>query len=48
MSPRGNSYPEGWFDAGGPLRLYAEPPFDRHQAGAAPGGGFNRKTSGLR
>ncbi|WP_327297812.1 MULTISPECIES: DUF6349 family protein [unclassified Streptomyces] len=33
-------YPEGWFDAGGPLRLYAVPPFDRHQAGAAPGGGF--------
>ncbi|MFH9227631.1 DUF6349 family protein [Streptomyces lydicus] len=33
-------YPEGWFDAGGPLRLYAEPPFDRHKAGAAPGGGF--------
>ncbi len=33
-------YPEGWFDAGGPLRLYAEPPFGRHKAGAAPGGGF--------
>ncbi|MEV0444987.1 DUF6349 family protein [Streptomyces spectabilis] len=35
-----STYPEGWFDAGGPLRLYAEPPFDRHKAGAAPGGGF--------
>ncbi|MFE1923365.1 DUF6349 family protein [Streptomyces asoensis] len=34
------SYPQGWFDAGGPLRLYAEPPFDRHKVGAAPGGGF--------
>ncbi|WP_442802841.1 DUF6349 family protein [Streptomyces sp. CB01201] len=32
--------PKGWFDAGGPLRLYIEPPFDRHEAGAAPGGGF--------
>ncbi|MFD9791301.1 DUF6349 family protein [Streptomyces sp. NPDC059070] len=35
-----HTYPEGWFDAGGPLRLYAEPPFDRHKASAAPGGGF--------
>ncbi|KPI32307.1 hypothetical protein OV320_2483 [Actinobacteria bacterium OV320] len=34
------TYPQGWFDAGGPLRLYAEPPFDRHAVGAAPGGGF--------
>ncbi|MFB7742456.1 DUF6349 family protein [Streptomyces sp. NPDC056132] len=34
------TYPKGWFDAGGPLRLYIEPPFDRHEAGAAPGGGF--------
>ncbi|MFE9553145.1 DUF6349 family protein [Streptomyces sp. NPDC006703] len=34
------TYPKGWFDAGGPLRLYAAPPFDRHEAGAAPGGGF--------
>ncbi|MFD5428246.1 DUF6349 family protein [Streptomyces sp. NPDC127084] len=35
-----STYPEGWFDAGGPLRLYAKPPFDMHDAGAAPGGGF--------
>ncbi|WP_164932259.1 MULTISPECIES: DUF6349 family protein [unclassified Streptomyces] len=38
-------YPQGWFDAGGPLRLYAEPPFDRHEAGAAPGGGFILHTT---
>ncbi|MGW1064331.1 DUF6349 family protein [Streptomyces aureus] len=34
------TYPEGWFDVGGPLRLYIEPPFERHRAGAGPGGGF--------
>ncbi|MCK7627270.1 DUF6349 family protein [Streptomyces sp. RS10V-4] len=33
-------YPAGRFDAGGPLRLYAEPYARRHKAGAAPGGGF--------
>ncbi|MFB7828880.1 DUF6349 family protein [Streptomyces hydrogenans] len=33
-------YPGGWFEASGPLRLYVDPPFDRHEAGAAPGGGF--------
>ncbi|MEU9238549.1 DUF6349 family protein [Streptomyces sp. NPDC048385] len=39
------SYPNDWFDVGGPLRLYVEPPFDRHQAGAAPGGGFVLHTA---
>ncbi|SED60124.1 hypothetical protein SAMN05428942_2110 [Streptomyces sp. 2112.2] len=38
-------YPRGWFEAGGPLRLYAEPPFDRHEAGAAPGGGYILHTA---
>ncbi|MGW6393278.1 DUF6349 family protein [Streptomyces sp. NPDC055103] len=33
-------YPDGWFEAGGPLRLYIDPPFDSHEAGGAPGGGF--------
>ncbi|QYX80300.1 DUF6349 family protein [Streptomyces akebiae] len=39
------TYPKGWFDAGGPLRLYADPPFDRHEAGRAPGGGFILHTA---
>ncbi|MFG2022271.1 DUF6349 family protein [Streptomyces sp. NPDC048825] len=39
------TYPEGWFDVGGPLRLYATPPFDRHEAGRAPGGGFILHTA---
>ncbi|MFE5970100.1 DUF6349 family protein [Streptomyces sp. NPDC056463] len=33
-------YPNQWFEAGGPLRLYIAPPFDRHEPGRAPGGGF--------
>ncbi|WP_443033182.1 DUF6349 family protein [Streptomyces sp. AMCC400023] len=27
------TYPDGWFDLGGPLRLYAAPRFDRREAG---------------
>lgn len=35
-TPPAATYPEGWFDASGPLRHYSDPPFDRHEAGRAP------------
>ncbi|MEW2046672.1 DUF6349 family protein [Streptomyces sp. NPDC005476] len=38
MGTRKGDLPQGLVDAGGPLRLYAEPPFDRHEVGAARGG----------
>jgi hypothetical protein len=33
-------YPQGWFEAGGPLRVWRGRSLTRHTPGAAPGGGF--------
>ncbi|MDY0811396.1 DUF6349 family protein [Kitasatospora purpeofusca] len=34
------TFPPGWFDTGGPLKVWTTTANDRHEHGRAPGGGY--------